>query len=72
MSWQTDLTDGIKDYIRKFEDADKHVEKINIMRRPRVKKECDDALKKQRQKKQFRLLWVFMMRNLENDTILTS
>jgi hypothetical protein len=46
MSWQTDLTDGIKDYIRKFEDADKHVEKINIMRRPRVKKECDDALKK--------------------------
>jgi hypothetical protein len=46
MSWQTDLTDGIKDYIRKFEDADKHVEKINIMRRPRVKKEYDDALKK--------------------------
>ena len=46
MSWQTDLTSGIKDYVRKFEDADKHVEEINIMRRPKVKKEYDDALKK--------------------------
>ena len=35
--WQTDLTNGIKDYFRKFEDADKHVEEINIMRRPREK-----------------------------------
>ncbi|MPZ07244.1 MAG: hypothetical protein GEU26_12660 [Nitrososphaeraceae archaeon] len=46
MSWQTDLTTGIQEYFRKFEDADKHVEEINIMRRPRVKKEYDEALKK--------------------------
>jgi hypothetical protein len=44
--WQTDLTTGIQDYFRKFEDAEIHVEEINIMRRPRVKKEFDDALKK--------------------------
>jgi len=36
MSWQTDLTKGIDNYVRKFEDADKHVENINIMRRPTV------------------------------------
>jgi hypothetical protein len=25
MSWQTELTDGIKDYVRKFEVVDRHV-----------------------------------------------
>jgi hypothetical protein len=40
-----ELTKGIDDYVRKFEDADKHVENINIMSRPRVRKEYDDALK---------------------------
>lgn len=45
-NWQTDLTTEIQDYFRKFEDAEKYVEKINIMRRPRVKKEYDEALKK--------------------------
>jgi hypothetical protein len=52
MSWQTDLTKGIDNYVRKFEDADKHVENINIMRRPRVKKEYDDALAKLAEAKQ--------------------
>jgi hypothetical protein len=46
MSWKTDLTKGIEEYFREFEDADKHVENISIMRRPRVRKEYDDALKK--------------------------
>ena len=45
-NWQTELTTGIEDYFRKFEDTDEYVEEINIMRRPRVRKEYDDTLMK--------------------------
>lgn len=45
-NWQTELTTGIDDYFRKFADTDEHVEEINIMRRPRVRKEYDDTLMK--------------------------
>jgi len=38
-SWQTDLTKGIEDYIRKYEDAEEHVGN-----RPRIKQEYDQAL----------------------------
>jgi hypothetical protein len=46
MSWKSDLINGIEEYFRKFEDVDKYVENIDIMRRPRVRKEYDDALAK--------------------------
>lgn len=38
-NWQTELTKGIEDYIRKFEDADEHVRN-----RPRIKREYDQAV----------------------------
>jgi hypothetical protein len=38
-NWQTELTQGIKNFRRKFEDAEAHVEN-----RPRIKQEYDQAL----------------------------
>jgi hypothetical protein len=46
MSWKSDLINGIEEYFRKFEDVDKYVENIDIIRRPRVRKEYDDVLAK--------------------------
>jgi hypothetical protein len=46
MNWKSDLINGIEEYFRKFEGVDKYVENIDIMRRPRVRKEYDDALAK--------------------------
>lgn len=46
-NWQTDLTTGIQDYVRKFEDAKEHVPKL-----PRVQKEYDAALQKLREAKE--------------------
>ena len=51
-NWQTELITGIDDYFRKFEDTDEHVEEINIMRRPRVRKEYDDTLMKLAEEKE--------------------
>ena len=45
-NWQIELITGIEDYFRKFEDTDEYVEEINIMRRPRVRREYDDTLMK--------------------------
>jgi hypothetical protein len=49
--WQTDLTNGIENYIRIFEDASWYVEKMNAMYRERVHLEYDNALKKLRDAK---------------------
>jgi len=47
-SWQTDLTKGIEDYVRTFEDAEMHVQEVNVMRRTHIRKEYDEALQKLR------------------------
>jgi hypothetical protein len=50
--WQADLTNGIENYIRNFEDASWYVEKMNAMYRERVHEEYDNALKKLRDAKE--------------------